>query len=115
MPRLTTEEIEAISKRTKNATEGPWKYNAQYGYLSPVTPQRQIAVICNEITRNTDADFIAEARTDVPKLLAEVQRLRRALAEIDVMAVRYDADDRVIQPSEIVEITYKTLYGEGEN
>lgn len=74
--RLTTEQLEAIRKRAEAATSGPWRYNAQYGYLAPVTPQRQIATIANEITRGYDAEFITEAREDIPALLAEVERLR---------------------------------------
>lgn len=77
--RMTTEQLEAILKRAGAATEGPWRYNDKWGYLAPVTAQRQISHICNEITRGYDAEFIAEARTDIPALLAEVERLREVM------------------------------------
>ncbi|MGN7387780.1 hypothetical protein [Sporosarcina sp. SAFN-015] len=76
MKPLTTQDLEAIRKRAEAATVGPWKYNDQHGYLAPVTPQREICAITNEITRYYDAEFIAHAREDIPALLAEVERLR---------------------------------------
>lgn len=75
--RLTDEQLDTIQKRAQAATEGSWKYDMKYGYLAPVTPQRQIATICNEITRDADAEFIANARTDIPSLLDEIKHLRK--------------------------------------
>ena len=39
-----------------------------------------------------DAEFIAHARLDVPVLLAEVDRLRKALTDLLSLAERYEAD-----------------------
>lgn len=76
MERLTTQEIEAIRKRVEQATEGPWKdYVIQFG--------------CNR----ADAEFTANAREDIPKLLAEVERLRSTLSKISGM-FSYNADVR---------------------
>jgi hypothetical protein len=87
MKRLTTQELEAIRKRAEQATEGPW-------YTAHTADERLIVnkdggIFSGEYSRLNDADFIANARTDIPKLLAEVERLqaesngyRSALLEI---------------------------------
>lgn len=63
MNHLTTQEIEAIRKRAEKASNGDWvDYVIQFGCGSE------------------DADFIANARTDIPKLLAEVDRLNDKVA-----------------------------------
>lgn len=75
--KLTQKELQAIKKRAENATEGPWH-----------TPMRLIlgkdGYVANT-SRIADADFIAASRQDIPKLVAEVERLRKAL--------EYYADD----------------------
>ena len=63
--RLTDEEIAEIRGRAEAATEGPW--DVAWGtYL--ITISRE------------DAEFCIHARTDIPRLLDEVERLR-ALAD----------------------------------
>ncbi|PJG52545.1 hypothetical protein CVM73_25640 [Bradyrhizobium forestalis] len=75
---LTNDEIEAIKARCEQATAGPWKSfiekrdkisgsdfiqtGGEDFYLSGAT----IA----------DYDFIAHARQDIPRLIAEIERLR---------------------------------------
>jgi len=81
MTRLTTEEIEAIRERIegiwfdKAYVKGdPWK-----GYeVRCETTGQTIAETSAEI----DAEFIAEARTDIPALLAEVERLGSKLDKL---------------------------------
>lgn len=82
---LTQEEIEAIRKRAEMATEGPW----EVGY-DEFDSDSSVYVGEEEITpiHRYDAEFIAHARTDIPKLLAEVDRLRGLIREsVDLINV----------------------------
>ncbi|WP_199770748.1 hypothetical protein [Brevibacillus laterosporus] len=78
---MTREEIEAICKRAEKATEGPWR----------VVPGKMVCFDIYDvydkldrslIHREEDAEFIAHAREDIPKLLAEIERLRCETGEI---------------------------------
>lgn len=85
MERLTAEQIEAIRNRAEAATEGPWNYGFAYGIIVESKTTEVVAEECGVI-RYPDAEFIAEARTDIPALLAEVERLCAELAEANAQA-----------------------------
>lgn len=87
-PRLTTEQLESIRKRSEATTEGEWSYTVVGGKerTSTVASFGKGLTAIGEIKTVADAEFIANARTDIPKLLAEVERLRNAL--------EYFADER---------------------
>lgn len=77
MARLTTQEIEAIRKRAENATEGPWGVNTRdypYDKASKLVTNNHV-YIAKAFVGEADAEFIANAREDIPKLLAEVEHL----------------------------------------
>lgn len=80
--RLNVEELEAIRKRAEAATAGPWYKLFQYGIS--IVSESDYKVIDEDggVAKYPDAEFIAHARQDVPKLTAEIERLRQALAEI---------------------------------
>ncbi len=85
--------LEAIKARAEAATPGPWAvpvanvfrvvcpgaehHNPPMG-LCPPYPWRVIAEPSVYDPSAADAEFIAHARTDVPALVAEVERLRGA-------------------------------------
>lgn len=81
-------DLEAIRLRVDAATPGPWGSVPQERTHIPTRYPRPAAVTVSgsviwECTYrqgneqpNRDADFISNARTDVPALLAEVERLR---------------------------------------
>lgn len=74
---MTSEELAAIKARAEAATPGPWELaSASSGYSneSDVISQ-DLGVVAHDVLNNT-AVFIAHARTDVPALVAEVERLR---------------------------------------
>lgn len=84
---MIDEQLAEIKARCEAATPGPWAVGANNPYrdrsaiyqtpdAQKVNPLRwQVAAICREV-RQCDSDFIAHARTDIPALLAEVERLR---------------------------------------
>lgn len=72
---MTSDQITEIGKRAEAATEGPWRIGKQ----SP-NGANNIGTMGGLMTAQTtdkaNAEFIAHARTDVPSLLAEIERLR---------------------------------------
>ncbi|MEH6941623.1 hypothetical protein [Bacillus sp. JJ722] len=108
MSKLTQAELEAIRKRAEKATKGPWEvcngtdvftklgatnnggvqanhndgwYIAKCNEGTTSVGDEEVALSFNE--ENANAEFIAHARGDVPKLLAEVERLRNAIKLVD--------------------------------
>ena len=87
---MSEQELAAIRARAEAATDGPWQQSMDItGRLMVVvnlTPHQFreiiIAVSSDNSPRDEDLDFIAHAREDVPALLAEVERLREALAVV---------------------------------
>lgn len=78
--RLTNADMAEIKKRAEAATEGPWN-------KFPIVDNDEFVVIGGDMVAETvyeeaDATFIAHARQDVPALLAEVERLRKALEDV---------------------------------
>lgn len=98
-------DLEAIRARVTAATRGPWhaEYFGKRGY-----PQRIGTDDATVVAETFDggggpaanAEFIAHARQDIPALLAEVQRLRDALAAYvgpDRHVIEFRADGWTIQ------------------
>lgn len=92
MERLTNDQLEAIRKRAEAATEGPW----ETALLEDGWHVMHDGMIVAEMYRKEaeDAEFIAHARTDIPKLLAEIERLRKfekkVTSPLDVEGVAED-------------------------
>jgi hypothetical protein len=89
--RLNTEELEAIRKRAEVTSferayvkGDPWK-----GYE---VRDNGNGIAIAETSTKVDAEFIAHAREDVPKLLAEIERLRSALEEISEINEYYSGN-----------------------
>src|SRR5690625_5164317 len=92
--RLTDEELEEIRDRVDNATKGPWittmggvssRHAESYNYSGKNT--REICALSDgeyivNMNEENDAAFIAHARQDIPKLLAEIDRLNRLYCEL---------------------------------
>jgi hypothetical protein len=71
---MTDEELTAIRERAEKATPGPWySYYASRPYV--MAGHTPVA----DVETDADADFIVHARTDVPVLAAEVERLKTEL------------------------------------
>lgn len=84
---MTPDELALIRARAEKATEGPWKVWAMSVLADPVGNSNLYdGLLIADTTdphrglRTFNADFIAHARTDVPALVAEVERLQREVA-----------------------------------
>ena len=81
--------LEAIQSRADKATPGPW---ANYGDLThEVYPKNaneddEPDNIAFEVPRLADAEFIANARTDIPALLAIVREQAATIAAVRDLA-----------------------------
>lgn len=109
MERLTTQELEAIRERidgiwfAKAYVKGdPWK-----GYEVRCEATGQTIA---ETSAGIDAEFIANARTDIPRLLAEVERFRKVERGLrDITDRAYIANDP--QLFEVIAKIKDVLYG----
>jgi hypothetical protein len=92
---MTDDELDAGERRAQAATPGPWvsyvegrDHDSGDSFILTAGPDLYISYDewpedqrqANEQRRANDMDFIAAARQDVPRLIAEVRRLRARLA-----------------------------------
>lgn len=75
---LTSDEIEAIKARCEQATAGPWtSFIEKRDKISgPDFIQTDGEDIYLTGATLADQEFIAHARQDIPRLIAEIERLR---------------------------------------
>jgi hypothetical protein len=85
-PSLTDAELSAIQARCDAATSGPWEsfvegrdHSSGSNFIRTGGPTRGPDIELSGATA-ADQDFIAHARQDVPRLVAEVRRLRQVQA-----------------------------------
>ncbi|MBY0430270.1 MAG: hypothetical protein K2Q10_03660 [Rhodospirillales bacterium] len=84
MPRLTAEELAEMQARAEKATPGPWEVlmdpaiDTAWLNAATVDDDRAIALFdYRDGERNlANAIFSARARTDLPRLVAEIRSLR---------------------------------------
>lgn len=72
---LTDERVAAIQERLDKATPGPWE-SVWVCIDEEVVIEREGVKHDDEHMTLNDADFIANAREDIPFLLAEIERLK---------------------------------------
>jgi hypothetical protein len=73
--RLTNEQLAEIRERAEAATPGPWE--KEFGYGIKITAGKTVVVDEDEgVVHYHDADLITHSREDIPKLLAEIERLK---------------------------------------
>lgn len=88
---MTPEELDEIRARVIAATPGPWKVRhhpmckegvASVVHIKDDLPWKHVIASDGKTQFPADADFIAHSITDIPTLLAEIDRLReRATVE----------------------------------
>jgi hypothetical protein len=84
--KVTDDELNAIRARCNAASPGPWvsyiegrDHTSGSSFIMTGKPGNRGPDIELSGATSADQDFIAHARQDVPKLLTEVERLRRLL------------------------------------
>lgn len=82
-------DLDAIEARANAATPGPWTPHfwvedgmGEFAVVQTPVHDYAINVSSSGPGRESVALFIAQARTDVPALVAEVRRLQHVLAEV---------------------------------
>lgn len=92
---MTEQELSEVEARANAATPGPW------GFVPPRTEELAIKgeVHCDEgpifvaahydIAKSADFEFAAHAREDIPKLIAEVRRLRGLILDAERSATSF--------------------------
>jgi hypothetical protein len=103
MNRLTIEQLNAIRERAEKATAGPWEYYEVNGGYTVELNDRGEAILSyyDRSEAVSNAEFIANARQDIPALLAEVDRLKKKFAEISELSeifyeVDYTGEDGIV-------------------
>lgn len=84
---LADDEIADMKRRAEMATPGPW-IHASEGIIETENPNRRIvALTCKGSNRIApplpaaqNGEFISHARTDVLRLIAEIERLKAQLS-----------------------------------
>lgn len=85
---MKSRDLKAIKARCEAATPGPWQTTVFYGVSSPkskgysVDTDKYVGVV-EEVSLKKDAEFIAHAREDVPKLVAEVEQLQSRIRQLE--------------------------------
>jgi len=114
---MTDEELDAIRERAARATAGPWLvgdgeldgfpgswdvWGSDYCGIASLAKTAEAAKFPRDLEAN--AEFIAHARTDVPALLSEVDRLREKLSAIDGVLSKCDRGSRDRWPGALLVI-----------
>lgn len=83
---MNQEQLNAIKERVAKATPGPWESEETVeGHIDIFNPNEDYAVCQTgnetyDCLNDGDTEFIKHSITDVPALVAEVERLREALS-----------------------------------
>jgi hypothetical protein len=99
---MTPDQLAAIRERTEKATPGPWWVEGTSSLevvtlAEDLTPGASFGPTHPSVTHDPtvdDAAFIAAARTDIPRLLDEVERLRTARSDALPLYEAESAEDR---------------------
>lgn len=87
---MTDDELAAIEARVRAATDGPWtdELAPSVGGGFDIIARGARDRIGRVYTMEADAAFIASARQDVPRLVAEVRRLNALCERLERAIVR---------------------------
>ena len=76
--------LDQIGQRIEAATEGPWSvYRTRVGTYVTRPDLLGVAREWSLVWQDADAEFIANARVDVPRLLAAVRAVEEAMDDLD--------------------------------
>ena len=97
---MTEERLAALETLCHEATAGPWTVRGRGGvhmdgsedfYVLEAPSEHRVATVAQvsqsgiRMNRLANAELMAESRTALPELIAEVRRLRGTLSEISQM------------------------------
>ena len=71
--------LKEVSERESDATYGPWMHNDMW-VIAMDDDETRIA--CTDINHLSNGEFIAHARSDIPKLLRIIEVLRSGLNKV---------------------------------
>lgn len=74
---MTDLDLDAIQARVEAATPGPWVHEDPGFHANRITSER--GDIAYTIVEEADGQFIIHAREDVPRMVAEIRRLRKII------------------------------------
>lgn len=77
-PQLAQAELKAIEQRAEKATKGPWYTAGLWTVLSEKDSGQMVATMCR-LDYEENSNFIAHARTDIPRLLSHIRELEKQL------------------------------------
>jgi len=90
MNRLTDEQLAEIRKRAEAATAGPWGIeDGEIVSLTELIADLFPSTVCDGYDSQGTAEFIAHAREDVPKLLAEIERLTKVIKYVNDLSEEF--------------------------
>lgn len=112
---LSAEDLKAIRERANHAGGGPWKIS-QHIDGSWLIRHYAGGMVADAGFSNANADFIAHSRTDIPALLAEIERLKAENAELQIIKNRAGIfiKQRQFNTAEVVGVARFILTGETE-
>ncbi len=77
---MKVERLEEIKRRANAAIKGPWYVGISTSTLKTFVAHRSNGLCMESVPSNqSDHEFMAHSRQDVPDLVAEVERLKKAL------------------------------------
>jgi hypothetical protein len=83
---LSEQQFAAILQREAAATPGPWVLNDDFAEIKAPASHDTIADYWEPTHASRNGEFIANAREDIPVLLAEVERLTALVADMHAAA-----------------------------
>lgn len=102
-------DLDAIRARAEAATAGPWEATTSEVTMNDSSGwrigDRSKPMVLFARMRSSDAEFIAAARSDIPTLLAEVERQRILIAALDHAGSVLCAEVERLTPEMYDEIT----------
>lgn len=89
---MSNEQLDDIEARANAATEGPFtlsRYDHGGGRMFAQTANGQRGSLILDTFKEGDREFYAEARTDVPALLALVREQQARIKQVEALASRW--------------------------
>ena len=88
--------LHQIEARIEGATEGPWSvYRTRVGTYVTRPDLLGVAREWSLVWQDADAEFIANVRADVPRLLAAIRAVEAVHESIDALNVRFNRVQKV--------------------